>query len=114
EGLTRLSPPVRRHVRQCDRCANFRSVLKTNNRALAAILPLGPMLILKNLILAKVGTTAGAGSATAAGAGSATAAGTAAGTTAVGSAGGGAAGLMSAGAGAIATKAVAGLAAAAL
>jgi RNA polymerase sigma factor (sigma-70 family) len=103
EGLMRMSAPVRRHVRECDRCTNFRSALKANNRALAAILPLGPMLIMKKLVLAKLGTTAGASSATAAGAG-----GAAAGTTAMGTAGGG---IVS---GALATKAVAGLAAAAL
>ena len=109
EGLVRISPPVRRHVRECERCTGFRSALRANNRALAAVMPLGPLVLIKKLALAKMGTTAGAGSA--AGAGGATAA---AGTTAVGTAGGGAAGLISAGAGALATKAVAGLAAAAL
>src|ERR1700677_4869718 len=37
EGLRKISPPVRRHVKQCDRCRSFRTQLRSNNRALAAI-----------------------------------------------------------------------------
>jgi RNA polymerase sigma factor (sigma-70 family) len=109
EGLTKVSQPVRRHVRDCERCSNFRASLKANNRALAAIFPVAPLLLMKKLFLAKLGTTASAGGATAAKAGGATA--TAAGTAAVG---GGGTGLVTAGVGALATKAAAGLAAAAL
>ena len=29
EGLERLSPPVRRHLRTCDRCTTFRNELAT-------------------------------------------------------------------------------------
>src|SRR5437588_6700512 len=36
EGLSKISPPVRRHVRECERCSSFRSALRANNRALAA------------------------------------------------------------------------------
>src|SRR4051795_6356730 len=104
EGINpRRSPPVRRHVRTCERCAGFRKQLRQTNKALAAIFPIGPLLFLKKSILAQLGTTASAGSA-AAGATSA-AAGTAA--------AGGAASLAS-GVSAVATKAVAGLTAAAI
>jgi RNA polymerase sigma factor (sigma-70 family) len=129
EGLRRRpSPLVRRHLRNCKRCTIFRSQLKQTNKALAALMPIGPLVILKKLALAHLGHSAGAG----AGAGSgATAAGTSAGGAAAGgaAAGGAAAGgaavagssiaagsggFISAGLGALATKAAAGLAAAAL
>jgi RNA polymerase sigma factor (sigma-70 family) len=119
EGLRRrVSPPGRRHLRTCDRCSTFRSQLRHTNKALAAIFPIGPLLLLKKLALAHFGTsasaTAGAGSGataagTAAGAGSgATAAGTAAGTTAgsvAGVAAGSAAGTAATGGGAVAGSA---------
>src|SRR6185503_5304220 len=50
EGLTRLSPPVRRHLRDCERCAGFRKSLRETNRALALMLPIGPLLLLKKLM----------------------------------------------------------------
>src|SRR4051794_30506277 len=104
EGIKqRMSPPVRRHVRTCDRCAGFRKQLRQTNKALAAIFPIGPLLFLKKSILAPLGTTASAGSA-AAGATTAATSGVAA---------GGAASLAS-GISAVATKAVAGLTAAAI
>ncbi|HEY3190713.1 MAG TPA: RNA polymerase sigma factor [Solirubrobacteraceae bacterium] len=99
EGLKRTSAPVRRHVRSCERCATFRKQLKATNRALAAVFPVGPLLIVKKLFLAHLGTTASAGGATAAAAGTASV---------------GAGSALSAGAGAIASKTAAGLAAAAL
>jgi RNA polymerase sigma factor (sigma-70 family) len=110
EGLVKTSPPVRRHVRDCERCRTFRKQLKDNNVALAAILPVGPLLLLKKLVLTKLGSTAGAGGAHVAGAGGA---GAAAGAGAVGGVGG-AGGFVTAGVGALATKAVAGLAVAAI
>ncbi|MHB8533322.1 MAG: RNA polymerase sigma factor, partial [Solirubrobacteraceae bacterium] len=115
EGLGKLSQPARRHVRGCERCAFFKRQLKENNRALAAIMPVAPLLMLKKLILAKLGITASAGGAHAsagAAAGATASAGAAAGAAAGG--GGLAGGLATAGAGALATKAVAGIAAAAL
>jgi RNA polymerase sigma factor (sigma-70 family) len=114
EGLAKLSTPARRHVRGCERCSFFRKQLKDNNRALALILPVGPLLLLKKLVLAKLGSTASAGGAHVAG--GAGAAATATATAGAGAAaGGGVAGsIVTAGAGALATKAVAGLAAAAL
>src|ERR1700733_10440611 len=63
EGLAKLSTPARRHVRGCERCASFKKQLKDNNHALAMILPVGPLLLLKKLLLAKVGSPASAGGA---------------------------------------------------
>jgi RNA polymerase sigma factor (sigma-70 family) len=105
EGISSLTAPVRRHIKECDRCRGFRSHLRSNNRKLAALAPFGPMLLLKSLFAGKLGASAGGASAGAGGAGA--------------TAGGGAALAGSSGAGAftataIATKAVAGLAAAAL
>ena len=53
EGLTKLSTPARRHVRSCERCATFKKHLKANNHALAIIMPVAPMLLVKKLLLAK-------------------------------------------------------------
>jgi RNA polymerase sigma factor (sigma-70 family) len=118
EGLVKLGAPARRHVRDCERCRSFKKHLKDNNHALAAIFPLGPVLLIKKLLLTKLGSTASAGSAHVAGGAGATA-GATAGVTAAAGAGavGGAStagSILTAGAGALATKAVAGLAAAAL
>jgi RNA polymerase sigma factor (sigma-70 family) len=109
EGLVKLSSPARRHVRDCDRCRFFKKHLKDNNQALAALLPVGPLLLLKKLLLAKLGS---ASSAHVAG-GATMGAGAAAGAGAAGGAGT-AGGIFTVGAGALATKAVAGLAAAAI
>src|SRR6202451_1643207 len=118
EGLSKLSAPARRHVRGCERCGSFKKQLKANNHALAAVLPVGPLLLFKKLLFAKLGFTAPAGSAhVAGGAGATMGAGAAAtaGATAGATGGGGiAGGILTAGAGALATKAVAGLAAAAI
>ncbi|HEY5429796.1 MAG TPA: sigma-70 family RNA polymerase sigma factor, partial [Solirubrobacteraceae bacterium] len=127
EGLQRRPGPlVRRHLRSCKRCSEFRSQLKATNKALAALLPIGPVAALHKLVFLHLGHSAGAGTgataaagsagAGAAGAGAAGAGAVGAGTTAL--AGGGAiagsSGFISAGIGAIAGKAAAGLAAAAL
>jgi RNA polymerase sigma factor (sigma-70 family) len=103
EGLRRTSAPVRRHLRTCDRCTAFRKQLRETNKALAAVFPVAPLLLLKKTLLAHLGTTAAASSGTAAAAGG--------GTAAAGAAAGGA---LQAGASALATKAAAGLAAAAI
>jgi RNA polymerase sigma factor (sigma-70 family) len=111
EGLVKLSAPARRHVRSCDRCRAFKKQLKENNHALAAVLPVGPLLMFKKLLFAKLGS-ASAGSAHVAGGAGAT---MGAGAAAAGAGGAGAAGgIFTVGAGALATKAVAGLAAAAI
>ncbi|MGI8921969.1 MAG: RNA polymerase sigma factor [Solirubrobacteraceae bacterium] len=124
EGLQRTSAPARRHVRGCDRCSVFRSQLKQTNRALAVVLPVGPLVLLRKLLFLHGSSHAAHGAAHAAHAGgvstgSAAAGSTAAGSSAVagssafaGSAAGG--GLVGIGTTAVATKAVAGLAVAAL
>jgi RNA polymerase sigma factor (sigma-70 family) len=110
EGLIKIEAPARRHLRDCERCRAFRKHLKDNNHALAAIMPVAPLLLLKKLLLTKFGSSAGG--AHVAGAGSATVGASAASAGASGSMGLG--GLATAGAGAMATKAAATLAAAAL
>jgi RNA polymerase sigma factor (sigma-70 family) len=100
EGLTRTSAPVRRHLRTCDRCAAFKKQLRSTNKALAALYPVGPLILLKKLIVTHIGTSAAAGSAATAGGAAAS------------SAGAGAA--LQVGFTAFASKAAAGLAAAAI
>jgi RNA polymerase sigma factor (sigma-70 family) len=119
EGLAKLSSPARRHVRGCERCSFFRKQLKDNNHALALIMPVGPLLLAKKLLLAKLGITASAGGAHVASAGGATVGASAsagAGAAAAGAASGGgvAGGLVTVGAGALATKAAIVTAAAAI
>jgi RNA polymerase sigma factor (sigma-70 family) len=119
EGLRKASAPVRRHVRECEECADFRKALRSNEKALAALFPVGPLIALKGFILSKLGlggassAGAGAGAGVATGAGAAGAGAGAAG--AVGAAaaigGGGAAGGIGA---ALGTKAVAGVVTAAV
>src|SRR3954466_3673861 len=102
EGIQqRPSAPVRRHLRQCDRCSAFRKQLRETNKALAAVFPVGPLLFFKKALLAQLGTTASAG-------------GSAAGGAAAGTAAAGGASALSAGVPAVATKTAAGIAAAAL
>ena len=72
EGLRRTTAPVRRHLRTCERCQLFRKQLRQTNRALAAIFPVGPLLLLKKALVAHAGTAAaGSGGAAAAGGGAA-------------------------------------------
>ena len=69
EGLQRRpNALVRRHLRTCQRCEMFRGQLKETNKALAALLPIGPFILLKKLALTHLGHSAGSG-ATAAGSG---------------------------------------------
>ena len=110
EGLGRTTPPVRRHLRTCERCRTFRRELKGTTKALAAVYPIAPFIFLKKLSLAKLGiggAASGAGSAgsMAGGAGLAGTAATAAGGITAG-------GAVSAGVGTVASKAAAGMAAA--
>jgi RNA polymerase sigma factor (sigma-70 family) len=121
EGLTRLSTAARRHVRGCERCSFFKKQLRHNNRALAAMLPVGPLVVMHKLLLAKLGSGAASGAHVAGGAGASVgaSAGATMGAGAVAGAGatagaGVTGGLLTAGAGALASKAVAGLAAAAI
>ena len=126
EGLRkRPGALVRRHLNSCRRCKSFQGQLKQTNRALAAVLPIGPLALLRQLAVIHLGHSAG----TSTGATAAGATGAGAGASATGAAGqaaavastagggaalGGAGGVISAGAGAIATKAAGALAAAAI
>jgi RNA polymerase sigma factor (sigma-70 family) len=110
EGLTKVSGPARRHIKDCDACGEFRSQLRSDTKALAAIFPAGPLLLLKGALLAKLsGLFGGGGGGAAAGGGGAAGAGAAG----AGAAGAGAAGAGAAGAGAAASTAAVGGAAAA-
>ena len=120
EGIARTSAPVRRHLRTCERCKVFKRELRNTGRALAAVYPVGGLVVIKKFVLAKLGAAGGGAAASGAAAGGAAAGGSAAaggaGLAGAGAmAGGGAAGgMISAGVGAVATKAAAGLAAAAI
>jgi RNA polymerase sigma factor (sigma-70 family) len=119
EGLRKASAPVRRHVRECDECADFRSQLRSNEKALAALFPVGPLIAFKGFILSKLGLGGASGASAGAGAGAATgAAGAGAGAGALGGVGAAAAisgGSAAGGIGAaIGSKAVAGVVTAAV
>jgi RNA polymerase sigma factor (sigma-70 family) len=109
EGLKKLTPPIRRHVRECEQCHEYRAQLRKTSTAMAIALPLGPIAILKKLFALKLGTAAAAGSGGAAAAGGGTAAG---GAVAGGAAAGGAAATGAVAGGAAATGAATGAAAA--
>src|SRR2546423_2700708 len=116
EGIARSSAPVRRHLKTCERCRVFKGELRRANKALAAVYPLGPLVLVKKFLAAKLSFGAGATGASTAG-GSSSGAGLAGGAAAA--AGGaassaGAGGVVSAGLGTVASKAVAGFAAAAI
>ncbi len=116
EGLLkRPSPLVKRHLKGCDRCSSFRVQLKHTNKALAALLPVGPLVVAKKFAFIHFGHSATtAGGSTAAAGGATAAGGAGAGALAGAGAFSGGSGFIGAGIGAVATKAVAGLAAAAL
>ena len=117
EGLRKVSGPVRRHVRDCSECGDFRAQIQSNDKVLAALFPVGPLLALKGFIASKLGLGgAGASGAGAAGGGAGA---TVTGAGAVGGVsaaigGGSAAGGLGAIGGAIGTKAVAGVVTAAV
>lgn len=118
EGIRKASGPIRKHVRRCEDCKEFRDQLRSDSKALAAMLPLGPLAMLKGGLLAKLfggGTSAGggatAGGGVAAASGGAAAAGGGAAAGAVGGAAAGGAGLAG---GALGAKAAAGMATAAI
>jgi RNA polymerase sigma factor (sigma-70 family) len=123
EGLRKVSAPVRRHVRECEECADFRSQVRSNEKLLAAIFPVPALIAFKGVILSKLGlggssaaSSAAAGGA-AAGGGAAAAGGAASGIGAAlggSSAAGGLGGLGATLGGALGTKAVAGVVTAAV
>ncbi len=116
EGLRKVSGPVRRHVRECDECADFRSQIRNDAKALAALVPFGPLLALKGFLASKLGFGGGSAAGSgAAGAGSGIgAAGSAGAIGAGGAAAGGAAGGLGAIGSALGAKAVAGVVTAAV
>jgi RNA polymerase sigma factor (sigma-70 family) len=119
EGLRKLSGPVRRHVRDCEECKDFRSQLRSNDKVLAALVPVGPLVALKGFIASKLGLGGAGtgGAATATGAGGAGAVGGVGAALGGGGAAGGIGGLSGLGGavgGAIGTKAVAGVVTAAV
>jgi RNA polymerase sigma factor (sigma-70 family) len=117
EGLRKLSGPVRRHVRDCEECKDFRSQLRSNDKVLAALVPVGPLVALKGFIASKLGLGGAAGTggaATATGAGGAGAVGGVGAALSSGGAASGLGGLGGAVGGAIGTKAVAGVVTAAV
>jgi RNA polymerase sigma factor (sigma-70 family) len=112
EGLRKVSAPVRRHVRECDECGDFRSQLRSNEKALAALFPVGPLIAFKGFIASKLGLSAGgAGAGAGAGAGTAGAGAGALGGVSAAIGGSSAAGGIGA---ALGTKAVAGVVTAAV
>jgi RNA polymerase sigma factor (sigma-70 family) len=121
EGLRKASAPVRRHIRDCEECADFRAQIRSNGKAMAALFPAGPLVALKAFLASKLGlggagggaATGGATTATGVGAGATATAGASAvgtvGTVGAALGGGGAAsGIGGAVGGAIGSKAVAG------
>jgi hypothetical protein len=110
-------------MRDCETCADFRTQLRNDSKALAALAPLGALALAKEAVLAKVagifggGTSTAGGGAAAGGAGAGAAGGAAGAGAAAGGVGGaiGAAGAAGGvGAGAIGAKAAGGVATAAL
>lgn len=125
EGLRKVSAPVRRHVRECEECAEFRSQIRSNEKALAALFPVGALIAFKGFIASKLGLGSAGGAGAAGTAGAAGAAGAGAGAAGAGAAGAGAVGAAIGGSsaassigsaigGAIGTKAVAGVVTAAV
>ncbi len=121
EGLHKVTGPARQHLKGCEDCREFRSQLRSDSRALAAVFPIGAFAALKALVGAKVGGGAagsGASASSAAGGAGSGAAGAGAGASAAigGGAGAGSAagGIGSAIGGAIGAKAAASVATAAL
>src|SRR3954467_8877461 len=67
EGLARSSAPARRHLKGCERCRVFKGELRKANKALAAVYPLGPLVLVKKFFATKVGLAAGSTGASTAG-----------------------------------------------
>jgi RNA polymerase sigma factor (sigma-70 family) len=109
EGLRKVSGPVRRHVRDCGECSDFRSQVRSNDKVLAALFPAGGLVALKSFIAGKLGLSGASGGAGAGAAGAGAGAGATGAVGGVGAAlsGSGAAGGIGAVGGALGTKAVA-------
>jgi RNA polymerase sigma factor (sigma-70 family) len=110
DGLARLSGPARRHAKHCDACAAYRDELGMTGRRAAALVPLLPLALLRELV-GRLGAGAAGGTGAAGLAGGSAAAGRGAAATA---AGGAASGAVTAAIGAIGTKAAVAVATATL
>ena len=55
EGLRKVSGPARFHMKDCERCRDYRSELRRNGKALAALVPIGPLAALAHTLSAKLG-----------------------------------------------------------
>ena len=107
EGLTRrLTPPVKRHLKSCDRCKEFKAQLTAQEVAMAAFAPVGMLIAAKQWIVAQIGIGGSQASTSSAAAGSSAASASASASSIAGS--------ISAGASTVASKAAAGIAAAAI
>src|SRR3954449_3984515 len=58
EGIAKTTAPVRRHLKGCERCRVFRTELRRANRALAAVYPVGALVLVKKFFIAKLGASA--------------------------------------------------------
>jgi len=61
EGMGRASGPARHHVRRCPECTRYRKHLRSTSRGLAALAPVGPLLLLKKFLAAQVASSGGTG-----------------------------------------------------
>jgi RNA polymerase sigma factor (sigma-70 family) len=109
EGLTKPTPPIKRHVRECEHCSRYRKHLRSTSAAMAIVFPVGPIFALKKLLLAKAGFAALGGAGGGGGGAGATVGGVAA-TATTGAAAGGAGAALPIGVGAVTSKAIAGIA----
>ena len=50
EGIAKVSPEARRHLRSCQSCQGFKRDLRRTTRVLAAVWPLGPLSLVRDLI----------------------------------------------------------------
>ena len=114
EGIAKSSAPVRRHLKNCERCRVFKRELRQANRALAAVYPISAFVLFKKVVVAKLGLGGAAGSGAAAGGSAAATAGGLAGSAAVTAGSVSAGSAVSAGVGTLASKAAATVAAAAI
>ncbi len=58
EGIRKISPPAKRHVRECEDCLQYRKMLRKTNTAMAMAFPVGGLLVIKKLFAAKFGLAA--------------------------------------------------------
>ncbi|MCB0875901.1 MAG: RNA polymerase sigma factor [Solirubrobacterales bacterium] len=74
EGIGKVGGPARKHVRDCESCHAFRDQLRSDRKAMAALVPVGLLAMLKHGFLAKLfggGSAASTGAAGAVGGASA-------------------------------------------